>query len=108
MKKRVLVCGASGFIGRNLFEHFSRKEGLVVYGTYLNNEQLNKRNPHPHLWRVDLTNKEHVDAIVSQGFDYVLLGKLNITEWAKLPANELEGYFDLIYEYEHLKLYRIK
>lgn len=44
----------------------------------------------------------------SQGFDYVLLGKLNLTEWAKLPKNELERYFDLIYEYEHLKLYRIK
>lgn len=32
--KRILICGASGFIGRNLFEHFSKREDVEVFGTY--------------------------------------------------------------------------
>ncbi|MEK7173779.1 MAG: NAD(P)-dependent oxidoreductase [Patescibacteria group bacterium] len=34
MKTRMLVTGASGFIGRNLFEYFSQKEEVEVFGTY--------------------------------------------------------------------------
>lgn len=33
-KKCVLVCGASGFIGRNIFETLSKREDLEVFGTY--------------------------------------------------------------------------
>lgn len=33
-KKRVLICGASGFIGRNIFEALSKRNDLEVVGTY--------------------------------------------------------------------------
>ena len=72
-KRKVLVCGASGFIGRNLFEHFSKKSDLDVYGTYLSNNRLNEqRSPHPRLWRVNLTDRDHTNAIVSQNFDCII------------------------------------
>lgn len=71
-KKKVLICGASGFIGLNLFECLSGQTGLDVYGTYLTDKNLNSRPPNPHLWRADLTNREHANAIVSHGFDYVI------------------------------------
>lgn len=34
LKKKVLVCGASGFIGRNMAETLARRDDFVVYGTY--------------------------------------------------------------------------
>ena len=36
----VLVCGASGFIGRNIFEKLSRRPELRVFGTYFKNRPL--------------------------------------------------------------------
>ena len=52
MKRRVLVCGASGFIGRNVFETLSKRSDLEVIGTY------NARNfspGSPNLIQTDLT-----------------------------------------------------
>ena len=40
-KKKVLICGASGFIGRNLFETLSQREALEVLGLCF------KNNPFP-------------------------------------------------------------
>lgn len=71
MRKKVLVCGASGFIGRNFFEFLSRRADLEVYGTYLTNEDLNKQPPHRRLWRVDFTNLESARKITS-GFDIII------------------------------------
>ena len=38
MRKKVLVCGATGFIGRNIAESFAKGDDFEVYGTYLNSE----------------------------------------------------------------------
>ena len=40
-EKRVLVCGASGFIGRNIFENLLSDERLSAFGTYLKNRFRN-------------------------------------------------------------------
>jgi len=69
--RKILVCGASGFIGRNLFEFLSQRADLDVYGTYLTNEDLNKQPPHRRLWRVDFTNLESARKITS-GFDIII------------------------------------
>lgn len=56
-KKRLLVCGASGFIGRNVFEALSRRENLEVIGT------CHTRKPPsggPPLVQADLTEREAV------------------------------------------------
>lgn len=56
-KKRLLVCGASGFIGRNVFEALSRREDLDVIGT------CHTRKPPSDilsLVQVDLTEREAV------------------------------------------------
>lgn len=67
MKKKVLVCGASGFIGRNLFEALSKRLDLDVYGTYLSREFLKSRK----LIKTDLTNKEWART-VTRGMDIVI------------------------------------
>ena len=72
-KKKILICGITGFIGRNILEHLLRKAEYDIYGTYF-------RTPLPasllnatsaHLIKVDLTDKAQVDRII-KGVDIVI------------------------------------
>ena len=68
MKKRVLICGASGFIGRNVFETLSKRDDLEVRGTYLTRDFL---SDDPRLIQADLTCKE--DALkVTKDVDVII------------------------------------
>lgn len=70
MKTKVLVCGASGFIGRNIAERLALKNDLMVFGTYFNNRptQLSKAIT---LIQTDLTNKRQVNRII-KGKDIII------------------------------------
>ncbi|MEK6894348.1 MAG: NAD-dependent epimerase/dehydratase family protein [Nanoarchaeota archaeon] len=68
-KKKVLVCGATGFIGRNIAESLCENEEYEVYGTYLKSEPLT--NPKIKMIKIELTNKEEVDKIM-QGKDIII------------------------------------
>jgi len=61
--KKLLICGATGFIGRNMAEHFAASDQYDVIGVY------NKRPPYdlPGLrWvQADLTKAEDVDRIMA-------------------------------------------
>ena len=39
MKKKIIILGSTGFIGRNLIEYFSKKKSYSVFGTF------NKKKP---------------------------------------------------------------
>jgi len=67
MRKRVLVCGASGFIGRNIFETLSKNSHLNVYGTYFRN----KFSDDLQLIEVDLRKSKNVNE-VTRGMDIVI------------------------------------
>lgn len=86
MKKKVLICGASGFIGRNLFEYLSQRSDLDVYGTYLNNPNLNKQMLSSYLLRADLTNLNHVNAMIP-GFDCVIHAAAITDGFAAVKSN---------------------
>lgn len=68
-KKKILVCGATGFIGRNMAEYFAALPGFEVYGTYWKAEPL--QNPRIHMVEADLTNKEDVNRVV-EGKDVII------------------------------------
>ncbi len=83
-KKKILICGAAGFIGRNMAEHFSKKDDFEVYGTYFNSEPLDTRaqrrveknecsstNPRIKMIKADLTKKEDVEKAV-KGIDIII------------------------------------
>lgn len=73
MRRKVLLCGATGFIGRNLLGHFLEKSDYEVIATY------HQRRPPDSLWdeprvkfiKADLTNKEEVNRAV-QGVEIVI------------------------------------
>jgi len=67
MRKKVLICGASGFIGRNLFETLSQDDNLEVFGTY----KTRRFSDSPNLIQTDLTKKEEVEK-VTRGMDVVI------------------------------------
>ena len=69
MKRKVLVCGATGFIGRNIAETLAQKEEFEVYGTYLKSAPLD--NSGIKMIRADLTNKEDVELAV-KGMDLII------------------------------------
>jgi len=58
-KQKVLVCGITGFIGRNIAESLVKRDDVEIYGTYLNSEPLD--NPRINMIRADLTNKDDVN-----------------------------------------------
>ena len=69
MKKKMLILGATGFIGRNLAEHFARNESWEVYGTYHASPPL--ADPAIHMLPADLTRREDVDGAL-RGMDVVI------------------------------------
>lgn len=71
-KKRILVCGAGGFLGKNIFDALSRRDDFDVYGTYLTNG-YGRLTPGERLFQVDLIKKENVVCLFrTMDFDVVI------------------------------------
>jgi len=71
-KTKVLILGATGFIGRNLIERLSTREDVELFGTYLSREPDSRlSNENVILSQVDLTNSDQVNRIIS-GMDVVI------------------------------------
>jgi nucleoside-diphosphate-sugar epimerase len=68
-KKKVLICGATGFIGRNIAETFKKRDDFEVYGTYFQSEPL--QDPKIMMIHADLTHKEDVIRVV-KGMDMII------------------------------------
>lgn len=62
-KKRVLVCGATGFVGRNIVESLARRDDYEVIAVYHNRQQFGCDGVS---WvRADLTNPDDVKRVVA-------------------------------------------
>lgn len=69
IKRKILVCGSLGFIGRNMLESFARNSDFEVYGTYLRSKPLN--NSKVKMIKTDLTDKNDVIKAI-KGMDIVI------------------------------------
>jgi GDP-L-fucose synthase len=67
--KKMLVCGATGFIGRNMLEHFARSGQYEVHGTYLDSEPFQLDGV--KMVRADLRDSADVNRVVA-GMDVVV------------------------------------
>lgn len=61
-KKIVLVCGATGFIGRNVAEYFTQQESVEVRGIFHKRPQY--ENPKINWIQADLTQIEDVERVM--------------------------------------------
>ena len=68
-KKKVLVCGATGFIGRNVAEFFASNHDYEVFGTYCDSRPFS--HPGIKLLKADLIKKEDVEKVL-EGKDVVI------------------------------------
>jgi len=64
MNKKIVVCGATGFIGRNIAETFAKNDKFEIYGTYLNSKPF--INPKIKMIKADLTNKDDVSKMTKE------------------------------------------
>ncbi len=82
MKKKILITGGSGFIGKNLVEHFSAHDEFEIVATHLNGSTIDRKNVK---WlNVDLLEEsdhkelyENVDVVImcaaiSAGAKYII------------------------------------
>lgn len=69
LKKKILICGATGFIGRNMAEHFAKLRDFEVYGTYFRSKPL--KDPKIKMIKADLTDKKDVNRAV-KGKDIII------------------------------------
>lgn len=67
--KKILICGATGFIGRNMAEFFAENSSFEVFGTYLDSKPF--KNPNIKMIKADLTKKDDVDKVV-KGMDIII------------------------------------
>tara|TARA_R110000782_G_scaffold66066_1_gene134150 strand:+ start:789 stop:1760 length:972 start_codon:yes stop_codon:yes gene_type:complete len=71
MNKKILVCGATGFLGRNITEYFKNLEGYEIYGTGFTKESTSL--PKERFFKVDLTSKKEVFHFFKENsFDVVI------------------------------------
>ncbi len=68
-KKKILILGASGFIGYNCLIHFAKNKNYIVSGTYNNNKPKNIKGV--KLYKIDLTNIEKIKNIF-KGVDILI------------------------------------
>ena len=61
-RKKVLVCGATGFIGRNIIETFAQEEQFELFGVY--NKRPSFEHPNITWLKADLTCQEEVNQVV--------------------------------------------
>ena len=69
MKRKILVCGANGFIGRNIVASLTERDDFEVFGTCFNSEPLD--NPKIKMIRADLRRNEEVESTV-KGMDIII------------------------------------
>ena len=67
-KKKILILGASGFIGKNMALYFSTNKNFNVFGTYYK-KKVNIKNV--KLIKCNLTNKKETDRVV-KGSDIII------------------------------------
>lgn len=92
---RILVIGASGFIGRNIYS-FLKKEGIDVIGTYFKNKILDE------MVHLDVLDEYMVrDLIVNNDFDFIIFtaGNKNTKE---CENNYEKAYKDNVVSVENI------
>ena len=67
--KKILICGVTGFIGRNMAEHFVKDDEYQVYGVYYGKEPWDC--PNITFIKADLREEHQVGQVV-QGMDIII------------------------------------
>ena len=67
--KNILICGASGFMGRNIANRFLKNKDYAVYGVG-KYRAVSNSNDYEIFFNADLTTKIGIDAVFKRGINY--------------------------------------
>ncbi|MDP3921268.1 MAG: NAD-dependent epimerase/dehydratase family protein [Candidatus Omnitrophota bacterium] len=70
-KRKLLICGGTGFIGNNLCSYFSQDQSYEVYTTYRNKPAAAERCANVVYVKTEMTNRDDVNRAV-EGMDVVI------------------------------------
>jgi nucleoside-diphosphate-sugar epimerase len=80
MSKRILICGASGFMGRNIAEFFKGREGVELFGISWHSLDFPSGVV---MYTADLTRKSHVDEVFKSVKPDVVIQAAAVTSGVK-------------------------
>lgn len=69
MKQKLLICGATGFVGRNAVEYFAKKPEFDVHAVRFNREEYAVKNVTWH--QADLRNPQEIENLI-KGVDIII------------------------------------
>ena len=87
---KILICGATGFIGKNILRHMIRTEEHQIYATYLNNvSEKNSFNDNNLNWfKVDLRENREVKNLIENIKPDIIIQAAATTSGAKDIVNQ--------------------
>ena len=68
---KLLICGATGFIGRNILENFSKNKNNQIFAVWHQRKKINYKNKNIKWVKADLRNEKVVNKI-TKGIDIVI------------------------------------
>ena len=92
MRKRILVVGASGFIGKNLFKPLKKQNSYDIFGTYC-------RNKHDGLIKFDYNDDKSINDLLSSTEPDIIIwcsGMKTLSETEKSENFTIQHNFDSI------------
>ena len=69
--EKILICGATGFIGSNLIDYYSKKESCKIIATYNTKKPGSSDNNNIEWIKADLCNRDDVKR-VTKNVDVVI------------------------------------
>jgi nucleoside-diphosphate-sugar epimerase len=69
MKRKLLICGATGFVGRNMVQYFAEKNEFEVHAVRFNRPEYEAKNVIWH--KADLRDPEQIEKII-KGVDIII------------------------------------
>ncbi len=76
--KKILILGASGFVGTALFQYFSQKKEYYAIGTYCQHYSLPIAPPNPLLQNVDILEEKRLQALLKQTDPDIIINTIAI------------------------------
>jgi len=75
MKQKILICGATGFIGRNLVEYFAKNSAFEIHAVRFNRSEYQPKNNSGNkiIWhKADLRDPNQINNILANNIDIII------------------------------------